>query len=276
MSSMAYDLVPSESEAARAASRAAAPKAGGAVFDAPGAVQRAAHWYRPSNLAALLLVIALHLALIAWLDAALERTEPPISAPAMLGVLVTPPPPPSAPPRQQIATASVPPRPATPPPVERPVSKSATNAVIEPKPVIKPKPQPKPVAKPASAAETESELAPAPTKAMPAAPAPVAQSEAAPPQLIPPRIDAAHFDNPAPIYPSLSRRLGEQGEVLLDVYILPDGAVGEIKLKASSGYARLDAAASEAVQRWRYVPASRGGEPIAYWYVQPVAFRLGK
>lgn len=275
MSSTAYDFVPPESGDARTASRAAAPKAGGAVFDAPGAVQRAARWYRPSNLAALLLVIAFHLALIAWLGAALVHTEPPITTPAMLGVLVTPPPP-SAPPRQQIATASVPPRPATPPPAERTVSKPAANAVTESKPATKPKPQPKPVTKPASVPETESEPVPAQTKAVPAAPAPVAQSEAAPPQLVPPRIDAAHFDNPAPAYPPLSRRLGEQGEVLLDVYILPDGAVGEIKLKASSGYARLDAAASEAVRRWRYVPASRGGEPIAYWYVQPVAFRLGK
>lgn len=92
--------------------------------------------------------------------------------------------------------------------------------------------------------------------------------------MTPPRVDASQLDNPKPDYPSVSRRLREQGEVLLDVYILPDGTVGELRLKRSSGHARLDRSALEAVKRWRYVPASRGGEPIPYWYVQPVAFRL--
>jgi len=94
------------------------------------------------------------------------------------------------------------------------------------------------------------------------------------PQVTPPRIDASQLDNPAPVYPPAARRLREQGEVLLSVYILPDGSVGEIRLKRSSGHARLDRSALEAVKRWRYVPASRGGEPIPYWYVQPIAFVL--
>jgi protein TonB len=82
------------------------------------------------------------------------------------------------------------------------------------------------------------------------------------------------LNNPAPAYPAASRRFGEQGRVLLDVYIQPDGRVGEIRLKQSSGYPRLDEAALDAVRRWRYVPAHRGDEPIAYWYVQPISFSL--
>ncbi len=74
--------------------------------------------------------------------------------------------------------------------------------------------------------------------------APVAAEPAAP--VIPPRSDAAHLSNPAPVYPAVSRRLREQGRVLFDVYILPDGTVGEIKLKRSSSFARLDEAAQEA------------------------------
>lgn len=92
--------------------------------------------------------------------------------------------------------------------------------------------------------------------------------------MIPPRSDAAHLSNPAPVYPAVSRRLREQGRVLFDVYILPDGTVGEIKLKRSSGFARLDEAALEAVRRWRYVPAKRGDEPIPFWYVQPIDFAM--
>ena len=100
------------------------------------------------------------------------------------------------------------------------------------------------------------------------------EPEPGPPPVIPPRIDASQLDNPVPPYPPLSRRLSEQGQVLLDVYILPDGSVGEIKLKSSSGYPRLDESALATVKRWRYVPAKRGGEPIPYWYVQPIVFSL--
>ena len=91
---------------------------------------------------------------------------------------------------------------------------------------------------------------------------------------MPPRVDAAHLNNPAPVYPAPSRRLQEEGRVLLDVHILPDGSVGQIRLRASSGYRRLDQSALDAVRRWRYVPARQGGQAIAYWYVQPIVFSL--
>jgi periplasmic protein TonB len=92
--------------------------------------------------------------------------------------------------------------------------------------------------------------------------------------VVPPRADASHLNNPPPAYPSLSRRMREEGKVLLDVHILEDGRVGEIKLRRSSGFSRLDQAALSAVKRWRYVPARQGGKAIAYWYVQPVQFTL--
>jgi len=109
--------------------------------------------------------------------------------------------------------------------------------------------------------------------APPAAPAPAAPAANAG-QVSLPRTDASHLNNPKPVYPASSRRAGEQGRVLLSVYILPDGNVGEIKLKQSSGHTRLDQSALESVRRWRYLPAKRGNEPIPYWYVQPIAFSL--
>jgi protein TonB len=156
----------------------------------------------------------------------------------------------------------------------------------EPKPQPKPKVRPKPTPPPPKAPPSERAVSapppepPAPARSSepvaasaPPAPAPVAR-EAAPAPVQPPRSDAAHLNNPAPRYPAMSRRMGEQGRVLFDVHILPDGSVGEIKLKKSSGYARLDEAALEAVRRWRYVPAKRGDTPIPFWYVQPVTFAL--
>ncbi len=92
--------------------------------------------------------------------------------------------------------------------------------------------------------------------------------------ILPPRADAVFLDNPAPRYPQMSRRLREEGHVLLNVFIRADGSVGEVKLKRSSGFPRLDEAASDAVRRWRYVPAMRGQTPIDYWHVQPLDFEL--
>src|SRR5690606_39939973 len=90
----------------------------------------------------------------------------------------------------------------------------------------------------------------------------------------PPREDAHQLNNPRPAYPALSRRLREQGTVLLEILILPDGTVGEVKIKESSGFKRLDDTAVKAVKQWRYTPARRGQEPIAYWYLQPLEFSL--
>jgi len=94
-------------------------------------------------------------------------------------------------------------------------------------------------------------------------------------EVIPPRSDAAHLSNPAPSYPPMSRRLGEQGRVVLEVYILANGSVGEIRLKQSSGFKRLDEAAMQAVKKWQYQPARKGQQAIDFWYVQPLSFSLG-
>lgn len=90
----------------------------------------------------------------------------------------------------------------------------------------------------------------------------------------PPRSDARGLDNPAPPYPTTSRRLHEEGRVLLQLYILADGSVGEIRLKHSSGAPRLDNAALNAVRHWRFLPARRGNQAIAYWTLQPIDFVL--
>lgn len=211
------------------------------------------------NMLTLIGVVLLHVLGLIWAAQQLSITEPMVTPPSVVGVLVAPEPKPAPPP---------------PKPEPKPVPKP------EPKPV--PKPTPKPVPKPAPKPEPAREVAPEPVPqtapSVPTPPAPAVQQSApapeAPAPVTPPRTDAAHLNNPAPQYPSLSRRLGEQGRVMLDVYILPDGSVGEIKLNKSSGFPRLDNAALQAVKNWKYVPAKRGNRPIAFWYVQPVSFVL--
>jgi protein TonB len=90
----------------------------------------------------------------------------------------------------------------------------------------------------------------------------------------PPHANAAYLENPPPAYPPLSRRLGEQGRVMLRVHVSADGNADAIELKSSSGSARLDEAALSTVKRWRFVPARQGEQPVAAWTVIPITFSL--
>jgi protein TonB len=79
----------------------------------------------------------------------------------------------------------------------------------------------------------------------------------------------------APAYPAVSKRLGEQGRVVVNVYVLADGRVGDVRVLKSSGYERLDAAALVHVRRnWRFTPARADGEAVAAWGAFGVTFEL--
>lgn len=83
----------------------------------------------------------------------------------------------------------------------------------------------------------------------------------------------AHYNAP-PVYPQLSRKLREQGTVVLELTVLVNGSVADVIVLQSSGYPRLDQAALSAVQHWRYQAARRGDTAIDYRYRQRVAFSL--
>lgn len=184
----------------------------------------------------------------------MQRSEPkPIEVviPTIQGAIVMaapeePPPPPPPPPEP----------PPPPPP--------------EPKPVPMPKPLPK--APPSERAIKAPEPPPPPPVEAPVEPQKPAEPPPAP--VLPPNADASELNNPAPGYPDLSRRLGEKGTVTLEILVKANGTVGEVKIKESSGYKRLDKAAVNAIKRWRFVPASQAGTPIDYWYEIPFEFGL--
>jgi len=89
-----------------------------------------------------------------------------------------------------------------------------------------------------------------------------------------PQFDADYLNNPTPRYPPASRRMREEGVVLVRVYVLSNGLPEAIELKRSSGSHRLDHSALEAVRKWRFVPARRGDETVAAWVIVPIAFSL--
>jgi len=93
------------------------------------------------------------------------------------------------------------------------------------------------------------------------------------PTRIEPRIDAQHSHEPE--YPPQSRRLGEQGSVVLDVLVDGDGRVTQTKLVQSCGFPRLDQAALDGVKSsYRFIPGTIDGKPQPMWHRITVNWRL--
>ena len=135
--------------------------------------------------------------------------------------------------------------------------------------------RPKLAMAPEQAATTAAFSVPAPiqvtaTSAPQVAPAAVQVSSS----VVAPRFDAAYLDNPRPAYPPLSRRLGEEGKVLLRVRVSREGLAVAVDLEKSSNFERLDEVARAVVSRWRFVPARRGDEAIEATVIVPIVFRL--
>lgn len=136
------------------------------------------------------------------------------------------------------------------------------------KPQAKP---PEPLPPIAAPVETPS---PSPILVTPPPPLPEPVAAAPEPAITAPIFAADYLDNPPPAYPTMSRRVGEQGRVVLRVLVNPEGMADEVEIRTSSGHFRLDDAAREAVRRWRFVPAKRGDQPAPAWVLIPISFRL--
>ncbi|HEX3142288.1 MAG TPA: energy transducer TonB [Rhizobacter sp.] len=80
---------------------------------------------------------------------------------------------------------------------------------------------------------------------------------------------------PTPVYPAASRRNKEQGAVALRVQVKADESVGFVDVKSGSGFARLDAAAVEAVKRAKYSAAkTKSGKSVDSVLVVPISFKI--
>jgi periplasmic protein TonB len=87
-------------------------------------------------------------------------------------------------------------------------------------------------------------------------------------------ISQAQCSVPEPIYPSLSRRIGEEGKAMVRLLINESGQVEKVSLAQSSGIQRLDQAALDAGQKARCKPFIEFGKPIKVTAIQPYIFRL--
>jgi len=208
-------------------------------------------WRRSGRFFAI--AIALHLAVLLYpLAPKIGRMEipPPATVLVRLVDTVVPPAPMPIP-----AAPAITPKPASAPMRER--------RAVSPRPVIALQSEP---AAPAASFSVPAAAPPAPaTDVAPAMPAPA---------VTPVRFEAAYLHNPRPDYPPLSRRLGEEGKVLLRVRVSREGRPAAVDLEKSSNFARLDDAARSVVAHWRFVPARRGDEAIDATVIVPIVFRL--
>lgn len=218
-----------------------------------------------------LVVVGLHVGLLMQAFSTPESKLETVPSAVISGVLITLPQQ-SEPQPKQVSKETAP-KPIPPPtglrkPVEiaKPETTLPPTAKVEPVQEVVPleemneapvnKPEPQPVQ-----AETES----------------VTEMESALLQsVVSPRSDAKQLNNAAPVYPRTALRLGQTGTVILNLLVRADGSVEQVTVKTSSGYSRLDKAAVKAVKRWRYLPASQGGQVIDFWYEQPIVFSLRK
>ena len=209
-------------------------------------------------------VVLLHVGALWALQSGLLRRAVEIIVPAtLLTEYISPPAP---------VTKAEPPPPAPTPTPQRPQVKA---------PTLRPAPEPQPIA---DTTPSPNAIAVSPARADPAPPAPITATGpstpvAAPPAPPAPKIDlpssnAAYLQNPGPAYPAISKRMGEQGKVVLRVFISTDGLPQKIEINQSSGFDRLDRQAQDTVLRWKFVPGKRNGVPEAMWYLVPIHFVL--
>lgn len=210
-------------------------------------------------------VVLFHVAALWALQSGLLQRAVEIVVPAtILSEIITPQPQPQVQP--QPPAPKVQPRPVEPvrkvaPPPDKPLP-----------PAPQPQAVPQTVPSPSAPTGVTGPQAPAPAAAVAA---PVAAAPApAPARVELPSSSADYLANPKPAYPPMSKRLGEQGKVVLRVLIGTDGTAQKAEIQQSSGYDRLDQAALTTVLKWRYVPGKRAGVAEAMWFNVPINFVL--
>ena len=162
--------------------------------------------------------------------------------------------------------------PPPPPAAESPPPPPSAPQVVAPPPIVR---TPAPVPTVQTTPEPAPVSVPAPTMAVTPGPvAPIAASPAPPSIVQGGDLRAQMVAGKPPRYPIESRRKREQGTVLLTLTLGLDGAVEMVAVSQSSGFARLDAAARDAVKGWRWKPMIRDGQLVRVRGVVEIPFIL--
>jgi len=76
-----------------------------------------------------------------------------------------------------------------------------------------------------------------------------------------------------PVYPEFAKRNKLQGTVILEVEVLKDGSIREIRVRRGIG-GGLDEAAIEAVRKVKFQPGKSSGQPVDCMVIIPVEFKI--
>lgn len=200
-------------------------------------------------------VVGLHVGLAAVLQSGMlhHAVQAVMPEPVMVTFVTPPPPPPpeSKPQPKMVEIAKAPT--VTPPPLPQ------LNTVVENTITLPP---------PAPRVAQETPAAPATVAAPPAPPAPPAPAT-------PRTVQGVEYVRPpAPVYPSVSKRLGETGVVMLRVLISEKGQAEQAQIHKSSGYANLDEAGRQAAMRAVFKPYMEDGKAVPVYVLVPINFSL--
>lgn len=219
--------------------------------------------FRIEKLVGLVLVVAIHVALL-YAAVSYKLIPPPQETLTLMVNLIKPPPPPKEEPP--------PPEPPKPPPPKE------VKLIKKQKPIELPKPAPVLVAEAPVIAPTEPVAPPPPPEPIKEAPAPEPVVEAppakpaAPVQITGDMLQCSQKSEPN--YPPASRRMGEQGSVKLRLELDETGHITSAKVIESSGHTRLDNAGLATVKNWRCQAATRDGQPVRAVALQTFDFIL--
>lgn len=199
-------------------------------------------WQQARRIGPLGLIILLHIGFFYALQSGLLRQAAQALPVEMFASFITP----EAPP------APAPPKPQPAPPKTVPIVKKSV--APRPVPIVNTTPSPQAI----TAAPTVS--AP-PAPAMPAAPKTISSG-------------VEYIQPPQPEYPPLSRRMGEEGRVVLRVLVNAKGHPERVEVQKSSGLPRLDEAGRQAVLRALFRPHIDDGQAVAVYVIVPIKFQL--
>ena len=76
-----------------------------------------------------------------------------------------------------------------------------------------------------------------------------------------------------PVYPLDLKKIGVDGEALMEFTVLPDGTVGDIKVIRSTHEA-FAAAAEQALAKWKFKPGQKGGVAVNARIQQPFVYSI--
>ncbi|MBF5046176.1 TonB family protein [Aggregicoccus sp. 17bor-14] len=237
----------------------------------------------------LLVSVGLHAAAFVAMSRMEARAPAPLNKAVelvMVEVQKPPPPPPPAEPKKE-----EPPRPAPRPVRPPPVKVAAAAKPPPPQPEAPPPPNDAPPPQPAKAplvvgismsSTTTAGTFSAPVgntaygKTADKAQAPAAVKPYSAARYVPVyQVDSAPavLSEYKPPYPPEARRAQVEGQVVLSITVDSDGRVVAVKVLSGPGYG-LDEAARDALRRFRFRPATKGGEPVATELKYTYTFQL--